>query len=260
MLISDDGVFIKFRASRRSAEAMREARIFFDFRENNLRLADGKSVLTVRKTTELEPYVCFGSGNTIIDMGAFSYARRDLPIGMKVGRYCSIGPGCTIPTPRHPIEYVSTSPFTYDSKFLATAIALADRNANNFEVKPNPQPRMPIIGNDVWIGENVTIMPGVTIGDGAVVATNATVTKDVLPYSIVMGTPAKQTGMRFNNSIIDGMLSVKWWEYHLADFEGMAIDKPDVFLRELERKIQAKEIDRWNPEKRNISDILISSI
>lgn len=70
-----------------------------------------------------------------------------------------------------------------------------------------------IIGNDVWIGFNATIMPGITIGDGAIIASNATVIKDVAPYSIVGGNPAKEIKKRFTESEIKTLLEVKWWDW-----------------------------------------------
>ncbi|RAI93600.1 transferase family hexapeptide repeat protein [Paenibacillus pabuli] len=68
------------------------------------------------------------------------------------------------------------------------------------------------MGNDVWIGQNVTIMPGVTIGDGAIVASNATVTKDIEPYTIVGGNPVKPIKRRFDDMIIALLLELKWWD------------------------------------------------
>ncbi|MFN3782866.1 MAG: CatB-related O-acetyltransferase [Spirosomataceae bacterium] len=71
------------------------------------------------------------------------------------------------------------------------------------------------IGNDVWIGYNATIMAGVTVGDGAIIAANATVTKDVSPYSIVGGNPAKEIKKRFSEDIISQLLSLQWWNWEI---------------------------------------------
>ncbi|WOD43225.1 CatB-related O-acetyltransferase [Hwangdonia lutea] len=71
------------------------------------------------------------------------------------------------------------------------------------------------IGNDVWIGYNATIMAGVTIGDGAIIATNATVTKDVEPYTIVGGNPAKEIRKRFDNRTIEKLLELQWWDWDI---------------------------------------------
>ena len=72
-----------------------------------------------------------------------------------------------------------------------------------------------IVGNDVWIGYKATIMSGVKIGDGAIIASNATVTKDVAPYSIVGGNPATEIRKRFNEDQIKELLLLKWWDWEI---------------------------------------------
>jgi len=72
-----------------------------------------------------------------------------------------------------------------------------------------------VIGNDVWIGYNATIMAGVTIGDGAIIATNATVTKNVEPYTIVGGNPAQVIKKRFSEDKIQQLLTLKWWDWNI---------------------------------------------
>jgi virginiamycin A acetyltransferase len=72
-----------------------------------------------------------------------------------------------------------------------------------------------VIGNDVWIGYNATIMPGVRIGDGAIIATNSTVVKDVDPYSIVGGNPAKEIRKRFSKEKIEKLLEIQWWNWEI---------------------------------------------
>lgn len=89
-----------------------------------------------------------------------------------------------------------------------------------------------VIGNDVWIGQNVTIMPGVKIGDGAIIATNSTVTKDVEPYAIVGGNPAKIIKKRFSDEIIKLLLELQWWNW--AD---------EKIFDNLEKLVAASDID-----------------
>ena len=72
-----------------------------------------------------------------------------------------------------------------------------------------------IIGNDVWIGYGATIMPGIQVGDGAIIATNSVVTKNVEPYSIVGGNPAKEIRKRFEENIIKELLEIKWWDWEI---------------------------------------------
>lgn len=131
-----------------------------------------------------------------------------------VGKFCSIGDNVTIAKSNHPIDFISTHPFLYEKKrgIVSSNIAL---NYNG-EVK---------IENDVWIGVNATILPGVTISNGAIVAAGAVVTKDVPPYAIVGGVPAKIIKYRFSETEITQLLESKWWEWpenkiqqHLPDF------------------------------------------
>ncbi|MCF8272687.1 MAG: CatB-related O-acetyltransferase [Flavobacteriaceae bacterium] len=86
---------------------------------------------------------------------------------------------------------------------------------NAMDGKTYPQKGDITIGNDVWIGYNATIRAGVTIGDGAIIATNATVIKDVEPYSIVGGNPAKEIKKRFSENIILKLLELKWWNWEI---------------------------------------------
>ena len=72
-----------------------------------------------------------------------------------------------------------------------------------------------VIGNDVWIGTNVTVLPGIKIGDGAIIAANATVTRDVEPYSIVGGNPVKLIKMRFSQDKVQELLALKWWDWDI---------------------------------------------
>lgn len=86
---------------------------------------------------------------------------------------------------------------------------------NAMKDKTYPTKGNTVIGNDVWIGYNATIMPGVKIGDGAIVATNATVTKDVEPYTIVGGNPTKPIKKRFSDSKIEQLLKLEWWHWDI---------------------------------------------
>lgn len=86
---------------------------------------------------------------------------------------------------------------------------------NAMDGKVYPKKGNTIIGNDVWIGYNATIMSGVTIGDGAIIATNSAVTKDVEPYTIVGGNPAKEIRKRFSKDVISKLLELKWWNWEI---------------------------------------------
>ena len=151
--------------------------------------------------------------------------------------------GLAIPGPRHPLESVSTSAFTYDRQISFVNRAIVDFGKGRpFEFIHSHQKRFPTIGNDVWIGQNVTINPGVSIGDGAVVAANAVVAKDVQPYAIVGGNPASSIRMRFPDSLVQRFLNLRWWNYAFPDFAGLPIDNPSAFAAGLEDRVARGEI------------------
>jgi len=87
--------------------------------------------------------------------------------------------------------------------------------AGAMEGKSYPSKGNTVIGNDVWIGYRATIMPGVSIGDGAIIGTQAVVTKDVAPYTIVGGNPAKKIQKRFSDDIINRLLELAWWDWDI---------------------------------------------
>lgn len=124
---------------------------------------------------------------------------------LKIGKFCSIAPGVSIILGNHITNTATTYPFSSLRDFWpgARSGSFSDHGTKG-DVK---------IGNDVWIGRYATIMSGITIGDGAVIAANSVVTKDVKPYSIVGGNPAKLLRMRHSDDIIEALLQIKWWQW-----------------------------------------------
>ena len=118
-----------------------------------------------------------------------------------VGNFTAIGRNTTIGLGTHPLNYVSTQNIFYKKN-----------NMNNKWVNPIKLKDTSIeIGNDVWIGVEAMILDGVKVGDGAVVGARAVVTKDVPPYAIVVGVPAKIIKYRFDEIVIKRLLEIKWW-------------------------------------------------
>lgn len=129
-----------------------------------------------------------------------------------IGKFCSFGKGAQVGLGIHPTGMISTYPGFYSVE-ASGSTRFVDRML--FE-----EHRHVTIGNDVWIGNNAMIVDGVEIGDGAVVAAGAVVTRDVPPYAIVGGVPAKVIRMRFEPDMIAFLLDFRWW------------DSGDEFLRE----------------------------
>lgn len=162
-------------------------------------------------------------------VGKYSRINPDCKLSnTTVGNFTAIGRDSTSGLGRHPMNYVSTQNIFYKKN-----------NMNNKWVKKIDYPPLPIhIGNDVWIGVEVMILDGVTIGDGAVIGARSVVTKDVPPYAIVVGQPAKVIKYRFDNEVIDRLLEIKWW--NLTDEE---ITEKVNFFRE--PKISLEIINKY---------------
>jgi acetyltransferase-like isoleucine patch superfamily enzyme len=144
-------------------------------------------------------------------IGEFSYGvptvlRWGEPATLVIGNFCSLADGIDILLGgNHRPDWVSTYPFPAISHWPEAA-DIQGHPATNGDV---------IIGNDVWIGYKATILSGVTVGDGAVVGAGAVVTRDVPPYAIVGGNPARTIRMRFSDDIIQQLLEVRWWDWDL---------------------------------------------
>ena len=142
--------------------------------------------------------------------GKYTYGKPIIHWGglhakLVIGNFCSIAGNCNIYLGgNHRTDWVTTYPFGHINK----------HNFNNFNGEGHPSTKGDvIIGNDVWIGDNVTIMSGVTIGDGVVIANNSHIFKNVEPYSLVGGNPAKLIKKRFTEEQIDKLLEIKWWNW-----------------------------------------------
>lgn len=155
-----------------------------------------------------------------IGYGSYLGARCRFASSM-IGRYCSISDNVTVVAGRHPAHtFVSTYPSFY-SKRNSKMPQFTDNQLFEEYRYANPRDKTLVeVGNDVWIGANVVILDGVKIGDGAIVGANALVTKELEPYGIYAGVPAKKIGDRFTEEEKDFLLKFKWWE------------KPEEWVRE----------------------------
>ena len=173
-------------------------------------------------------------GNNVVYHGAMvgdSFIGRNTYIGSgsimqncHIGRFCSIASDVKVIAHNHPSSvFVSTSPSFFSTKMQNRQTFVKKDKFDEF-LRINGYSL--IVGNDVWIGSNALIKGGITIGDGAIIAMGAVVTKDVPPYAIVGGTPAKIIKYRFSPEQIDRLLEIKWWDKpekwvvsHADDFE-----------------------------------------
>lgn len=168
----------------------------------------------VGASVEAEGYNNFGPNS---DIGGFvgfgTYFGPNTAFNGRIGRFCSVGENFRVVTGLHPYTYpfATTSPLFFSLQ-NQTHATFADTQEFK-ELRNAAESDFPvIIGNDVWINARVTIVSGVTVGDGAVLLAGAVITKDVPPYAIVGGVPARVLRYRFSQPDIDYLLRLRWWD------------------------------------------------
>ncbi|KAA0999625.1 CatB-related O-acetyltransferase [Vibrio cholerae] len=195
-----------------------------------------------------EPFVWVASGEFMISyIGSFSYIGDNCNIRNveSIGRYCSIARNVVIGQDEHPTNFLSTSPIFYTNRFWADTdyfkrfygnqLENINKAGGTFRNSGSKSFKKVVIGNDVWIGEGAYISCGVSIGDGAIIASRAVVTKDVPPYSIVAGIPARSIKKRFSEETISMLIESKWWDYDLSSVN-MRFDNIENCLRILKAR------------------------
>lgn len=202
-------------------------------RRRQIKLSNGLRQLPAGSRLLLEPGVSIGTALFAfreLRIGYMSYLRGgcELLNISEIGRFCSIGNGVLLGQERagHPLDWVSTHPFAHAVEGL------------DYASDESPL----VVGHDVWIGREAMIMAGVRIGHGAVVAARAVVTRDVPPYAIVAGVPARVIRYRHTPEVISKLLSSAWWDRPIADLLNRPLNRPEYFLRGMDAGAQLSPI------------------
>ncbi|WP_267201581.1 CatB-related O-acetyltransferase [Limosilactobacillus kribbianus] len=156
---------------------------------------------------------------------------------LRIGKFCAIATGVEflMASANHSVKSISTYPFnTFSADWRElTRVSRQDLKRNDT-----------VIGNDVWIGRKATIMPGVTVGDGAIIGAQSVVTKNVAPYTVVGGNPAKLIRPRFDDETIAKLEQIKWWDFpdELLDriiplLTTLDVEEAIVKLAEIKKKL-----------------------
>jgi acetyltransferase-like isoleucine patch superfamily enzyme len=192
------------------------------------------------KRTEIGPRV---------EVGAFSYMVSGYLFATKMGRYCSIGENVQIGRQNHPLDWVSTSPYFYlPSNEIQPAVdSIADFTRDSYYEHGVPATTMKhtTIGHNVWIGHGAIVNAGVSIGNGAIIASGSVVTKDVQPYAIVGGNPAKFIRFRIKEEDIEELEKTQWWEYTPKQLEQFTMHDIKKFINDF----NLANLEKYNCEK-----------
>lgn len=179
-------------------------------------------------------------------VGAFTEFGKIVEIqSADVGRYGEIGPGSILGAISHPTTWLSASAFQYRASTWgwhpsADAVETVDPEADgrtSFRGTRGEEPA--VIGNDVHLGANVVVLKGVRIGDGCVVAAGAVVTKDLPPYSIAAGLPARVLRRRLPDDVVEELLRLQWWRFSPNQLSGVPFADPRAAAAEIGRRVDA---------------------
>lgn len=161
-----------------------------------------------------------------IRAGMRSYANDSMiRANTDIGRYCSIGRRCTIGAAKHALDRITTHPVAFDDSLGVVS---------TFD--PKDRPRGVNIGHDVWVGDNVVVLDGVTIGSGSVIGAGAIVTRNVEPYSIVVGAPGRTIRKRFSSAQLGALLALRWWDYGDDILRGIDLNDVDSAISAMEHR------------------------
>ncbi len=187
------------------------------------------------KNSRIDPTSKVEAGSSVVSCSfdRYSFCGYDCDLNcVEVGSFVSIANNVFIGGNSHPVNWVSSSPVFYRGR---------DSVRKKFSEYEKTPPKVTKIGHDVWIAYGAKIKQGVTVNTGAVVGMGSVVTKDVAPYEIVAGNPAKHIRYRFDEDVIAGLLESRWWELPELKLQLLAstIRDPKDFLA----KINSLEID-----------------
>lgn len=205
--------------------------------------------------TAFEPPLYLGAeldDPTAVEIGAFTSVSGGRIGNAVIGRYASIAPEVRIGAHEHPTDWLTTSRTAHFPEVHGwDAFCRPDAAARIRAAAPafDDSCRTTRIGSDVWIGHGAFIAAGVTVGDGAVIAAHAVVTRDVPPYGVAAGVPARIVRQRFDDAVVARLVALRWWRFSIYDLEGVPFDRIDAAADAIAARIAAGDLDEYRPRR-----------
>ncbi len=206
LILAPVGFFYKLVEALK--EGSRDVKNKLDYKNASI-----ESGCCINERSKISQHVHIFENSTInySKISSFTYIGRNCLIqNASIGKFCSIASDCMIGLGSHPLDMFSTSPIFY-RRDNPLKFELIEEEVNIEEYSAIE------IGNDVWIGTRAIVLDGVVIGTGAVIAAGSVVTKDIPPYAIVGGVPAKIIKYRFSEEVISGLLGSRWWDLDIEE-------------------------------------------
>jgi len=209
----------------------------FETKKINSSISVGSSSIIINSSFEssanLDKNSCINrcSVGKYFGLGNFSYiADAD------IGKFCTFASRVSISPFNHPTNLLSIHEFQYKNLEYAFNETIMKKDS---AIQDELREKRTFIGNDVWIGDNAVVLKGVSLNHGVIVGAGSVVTKNIEPYSIVVGNPARVTKKRFEDKVIEELLVLKWWDLSIADLKGCDfknIEKAINFIKKIKEK------------------------
>jgi acetyltransferase-like isoleucine patch superfamily enzyme len=198
-------------------------------------------------------------------IGAFSYlggGSASIRNVKEIGRFCAIAGNVVVGQVEHPTNFLSPHPMFQGKwgkkwpmceEFESKNSEMIQKSLTTYLSLHSAKKKFVTIGNDVWIGEGAYVASGVTIGDGAIIGARSVVTKDVAPYEIAIGSPARPLRSRFHPEIVGRLLALKWWNYGLSALDGVDFTDIEAAIDAIQANIDSGRAEIFNPPLKTVS-------
>jgi acetyltransferase-like isoleucine patch superfamily enzyme len=205
----------------------------------------------IKATTEVEDPVQIGQNCRVLAdyIGRYTFINDGTCIfdSVTIGRFSTFARNCQIGGAEHPIHHLTTSFFRISKDWFPNdPLVRAAKPLRSTPRKSRSRSNRIEIGSDVWIGAAVLVLKGVTIGHGAVLGAGSVVTKDVPPYAVVVGNPAKIIRYRFSDEIVERLLRTAWWDLDPAIIAELPLDDVERSLGLIEQPKRPEKSPFWN--------------